>query len=162
MQLVVSDLVFESLPDSATTDVLTDRRKTMVMRDFCAAGAIKLGWDKVTVTGKCFPKEKDLTINMLAETFEAVCIADLGISTLLFVDRGAVYKDSGNDQQVVHEVYTRHFPLHPLSRRRRKRGRKQLIHSSHLGLSSNEAAEKAAAATAEESAMAVKSWWNKF
>lgn len=33
MQLVVSDLVYESLPDSATTDILIDRRKTMV----CAA-----------------------------------------------------------------------------------------------------------------------------
>lgn len=30
MQLVVSDLVYESLPDSATTELLTDRRKTMV------------------------------------------------------------------------------------------------------------------------------------
>ena len=42
------------------------------MRDFCAEGAIKLGWDKVAVAGKCFPKDKELTTNMLAETFEAV------------------------------------------------------------------------------------------
>ena len=43
-----------------------------VMRDFCAEGAIKLGWDKVAVAGKCFPNDKELTTNMLAETFEAV------------------------------------------------------------------------------------------
>ncbi|BDA51205.1 probable ribonuclease 3 [Coccomyxa sp. Obi] len=126
MQLVVSDLVFESLPELATTDILTDRRKAMVMRDFCAEGAIKLGWDKVAVAGKSFPKDKELTTNMLAEVFEAVW--------------GAIYKDSGNNQAVVHDVYKRLFPLHALS--------------------SNEAAEEAAAATAEESASAVQNWWN--
>lgn len=46
-----------------------------VMRDFCAEGAIKLGWDKVAVAGKSFPKDKDLTTNMLAEMFEAVWCA---------------------------------------------------------------------------------------
>lgn len=46
-----------------------------VMRDFCAEGAIKLGWDKVAVAGKSFPKDKDLTTNMLAEVFEAVWYA---------------------------------------------------------------------------------------
>ncbi|CAL8466420.1 g5956 [Coccomyxa elongata] len=126
MQLVVSDLVYESLPDSATTDILTDRRKTMVMRDFCAEGAIKLGWDKVAVAGKSFPKDKDLTANMLAEMFEAMW--------------GAIYKDSGNNQTVVHGVYKRLFPLHTLY--------------------SNEDAEEAAAAAAEESAMVVQNWWD--
>ncbi|KAK9902840.1 hypothetical protein WJX75_008325 [Coccomyxa subellipsoidea] len=101
MTLVVSDLVYDSLP-KASTDILTDRRTALVMRDFCAEGAKKLGWHKVAFTGKSFPKaDEQANRNMLAEVFEAVW--------------GAVFKDSGNSCQAVLDAYARHFALHEVA-----------------------------------------------
>ncbi len=102
MQLVVSQLVFASSTRS-TTEILHDRRKVMVMlliqvldifqnllplknlclrviceckqvmREFCAEGAKKMGWDKLATVGKCFTKtEEEVTCNMQAELFEAI------------------------------------------------------------------------------------------
>ncbi|EIE19876.1 ribonuclease III [Coccomyxa subellipsoidea C-169] len=101
MHLVVSDLVYDSLP-KASTDILTDRRTTLVMRDFCAEGARKLGWNKIAFTGKSFPKQEEQAAkNMLAELFEAVW--------------GALYKDSGGNIHAVMDAYSRHFALHEVT-----------------------------------------------
>jgi hypothetical protein len=46
MNMAISQMVFASSA-TASCEVLHDRRKVMVMRDFCAEGAKKMGWDKL-------------------------------------------------------------------------------------------------------------------